>query len=67
MVHDPARNVEEPLPVTGEQCDQQRRAAGVEIGGPTDLVASGEVDHGGDQLEQLGLVIGDAAGEQHRP
>jgi hypothetical protein len=48
MVHDPAGDIEQPLPVTGEQCDQQRRAAGVEIGGPADLVAVAEIDHGGD-------------------
>jgi len=51
MVHNSARNVEQPLPVADQQGDQQCCAARVEIGCPTHLIAVGEIDHGTDQLE----------------
>ena len=37
VVHDPSRDIEQLLRMRGQQLDQQRRAAGVQIRGPTDL------------------------------
>lgn len=51
VVNDPARDVEHVLPVVGEQRDQQRRAAGVQIGGPHHLTAVSHSEHRRDQLQ----------------
>ena len=65
VVHDSARDIQHPLPVAGEQRDQQRSAAGVQVRRPADLAVARELDHSGDQLEQLGLVVVDLAGQQN--
>ena len=59
VVHDSARDIEQLLAVAGEQRDQQRRAAVGQVRRPADLAVAGELDHGGDQVEQRGLVVAD--------
>lgn len=65
VVKDPAWKVEHALPPVGQQRQQQRRPAGVEIGGPHRLVLLGQRGHGGDQAAQGGLVVGHPPREQH--
>jgi hypothetical protein len=53
--------------VRGQQLDQQRRTAGVQIRCPADLAAGCDLHDRGNELEQHGLVVLDPCGQQHRP
>jgi hypothetical protein len=67
MMHHPARDVEQPLRMGGQQGDEQRRASRVQVGCPTHLITVGKINHGTDQLEELGLVVVDPTRQQHHP
>ena len=63
VMHNPARDIEQLLPVRREQSDQQRSTAVGEIRCPTDLVTV-DPDDSRYQVEQLSLVIADLGRQQ---
>jgi hypothetical protein len=66
-MHNPTWDIEQLLRMRSQQLDQQSRAAGVQIRGPTDLTTGRDLRDRGDQLQQRGLVVLDPFREQHRP
>jgi hypothetical protein len=56
-MHDPAREIQHPLTTLGQQRDQQRSTARVQVGGPHHRIPTGQRKHRGDQLKQRGFVV----------
>jgi hypothetical protein len=64
-MHDPSGDIEQLLRVRGQQLDQQRRAARVQIRGPTNFATGRDFRDRGYEFEQCVFVVLDPLRQQH--